>query len=261
MALNYTNSLVPVKNLSEDSLKKVRYILSIGSDKRTPVLVDLQSLIGSKLDTDQGPATSGRVKELVDQAIRTKSIKGVQGPKGLQGVKGRIGDDIRGDRGLTGIQGPKGVQGLRGTDAVGPQGVQGPRGPQGRTGLPGDAGDDSVITKGVQGLQGLKGTSLARWQDAPVDIQNQFKGNRGPAGDAGVQGYQGETKLLNNPNTFDNLILAFSPLILNPVVTGQVDYEGMKINTTSVSELCINKLIANKIIARDYRSGIVPSGT
>lgn len=70
------------------------------------------------------------------------SLKGPEGPQGIQGPKGDPGE-----------QGPQGVQGPEGEQ--GPQGVQGPEGEQGPQGVQGPKGDTGA--QGPAGANGAKG--------------------------------------------------------------------------------------------------------
>lgn len=89
------------------------------------------------------------ISETQWRCLSVISVKGDQGPQGIQGP-----------RGATGEQGPQGVQGPQG--ATGPQGVQGPQGPQGETG---DTGP-----RGLQGETGLPYLAINVNFDVEYDV-------------------------------------------------------------------------------------------
>ena len=80
-------------------------------------------------------------------SICGKSMIGVTGPQGEQGIQGDTGP-----QGEQGIQGPKGDTGATGEQ--GPQGIPGIQGPKGDTGATGPQGE-----QGPQGIQGEPGKS------------------------------------------------------------------------------------------------------
>ena len=105
-----------------------------------------------------------------DETAWLASLKGEQGPQGIQGEAG--------PQGIQGIQGPVGE--------TGPQGIQGEQGPQGIQGEAGPKGDPGET--GPQGIQGEKGDPFKYTDFTP----EQLEGLKGPKGEQGPQGIQGE---------------------------------------------------------------------
>ncbi|XP_069502728.1 collagen alpha-6(VI) chain [Ambystoma mexicanum] len=168
---------------------------------------------------DDGPvglpgAAGGRGK-------RVKSLKGLPGPQGENGMPGLVGDP--GAQGFPGPEGEKGVLGESGNKGnSGPAGFPGAFGPKGAAGIPGvpgprgskgQPGDPGV--KGALGLPGCRGVQGDDGRDGygqpgPKGIKGAegvpgysgSKGERGDSGlpgDAGMKGRQGMTSAESTP--------------------------------------------------------------
>ncbi|XP_030918619.1 collagen alpha-1(XXI) chain [Geospiza fortis] len=130
-------------------------------------------------------AAKGRGYDKDEHLNRIPGTPGIQGPRGLPGIKGEPGKDgAKGDSGLPGFPG------LHGMPA--PKGERGPKGDQGVPGIYGKKG--SKGEKGDTGLPGLPGRSGDPGRNGKDGLPGSpgFKGEVGQPGSPGLEGHRGE---------------------------------------------------------------------
>lgn len=184
------------------------------------------------------------------------STPGPQGPPGIQGQIGPIGDP--GPAGPPGVQGPIGGPGSPGSPGmqgpIGPIGDPGPAGPPGIQGPKGDIGD--IGFQGIQGEPGPKGDK----GDAGANGVDGLPGAKGDKGDTGING-------ANGTNGYNSLVnTTIEPAGAN-CANGGVKLEyGLDANNNSILEAgevvaSLTKYICNGINGTTGTSGQgVPTG-
>jgi hypothetical protein len=132
--------------------------------------------------------------EVIEEAVPSIVVDGVQGPQGVQGSTGPSGPaGPTGSVGATGSTGPAGATGAGATGSTGPQGPTGPIGDSGATGASGAVGSQGFT--GATGSTGLTGGVGSTGATGPQGIQGNegLVGASGATGPQGIQGVQGFT--------------------------------------------------------------------